>query len=1018
MQKYVLRAGVYAFSIWGLLAGQACGPQTQAEPEVITKTVEVVRTVEVNRPPARQIASPTSDREIFPELGETAFLTANENELVSNPNYNPSASRGYNGAESLDDADGIGGAPQAAADPGVSYEPEAEPDPSREIVEADIYKVAGDYLYILNAYRGLVIFDLADPDRPHVVGRLPMQGQPIEMYVRDGRAYFLLSDYFQYWMYDDEADPLGFHGSEVIVADVSDPSEPRFLSHYAVDGEITDSRMVGDVLYTVSKRRPEYWRYNTANWEDRTWVLSLNIADPMAIHEIDRVTFNGSSTLIHVAQHAIFVAALDPNYYLYDRDNEQETKVTYVDISDPTGAMRVRDSIYVPGMIADKFKMDWHDHSFRVFSQRYHNGQRTELHSYSTEHPDNLVEQGNLVINEDLYGNLRGTRFDGARAFAEYSDYRYEDNVPVDKLLAIELSDPSHPLIADSLAIDGYISHFETRGETLIALGQEYRYSHIDGSHYRAQVTLFDVANINDLRMTSQAELGYGNSWSSANNDYKAFKVVDDLNLILAPVSYYDGVQSYAGTQLVDWYGQDLRSRGFINHPDWHVRRVFPAGNRIVALSERSVQVINADDRSAPRVTAAVHLIHAVMESYNVQGKQVQVINNSDRPGCRVDVREFARDDDGPLLASLDLPFYSAPVCFRDGDMLRMIGSVDNQQVMTSLDVSDPIRPHLRGSYTLPTDVNRIYNQGYSFYYIYWSPWSGLPLENRYFPVTLRRVVDDEAGRRNFASDLRIIDMSDADNPHMTEGAVPMNDWPFVNKVRHGQVLYSTHVEEAVSEEGDHLLYHVVAYMDRVDLSNPEQPRALASVNIPGYLVDVSDNGKLLYTIDYQWDAFGRRRNSLNVLELQGDLATLKTVIPVGDRINRAIFHDRSIWVTTHKYPWWGVHEDSVASRQPYTLLNRIDFDSEGYLVRYTEADLQGYHFDLLDVAEPTVLLASKWPYGILVLDATDPAEPTIVAHSRTVGYVSKVVFAGDYIYMPLGYYGVHRTPRYATVTP
>ena len=1003
------------------LMGVVAACDNQGELTTSREVIEVVRYVELDRPPSRTLESPPAERDIFPQEGDTDFLTANEREELSNPDYY--YNHGYNGRESLGYADGddASNAPAGAGEADPGYEPEAEPDPTREIVEADIYKVDGDHLYILNAYRGLVIFDLSDPDHPVRAGRLPLQGQPVEMYVRDGRAYFLLTDYFEFWMYDPEADPLGFHGSQVIIADVSDVTAPRVLGAVPVDGEITDSRMVGDVLYTVSKRRPEYWRYNTANWEDRTWVVSMNIADPMNIQEVDRVTFDGSSTLIHVAQHAIFVAALDPNFYLYDQYNDQETKVTYVDISDPAGDLRVRGDLYVPGMIADKFKMDWHDHAFRVFTQRWYNGRKTEVHVFDTNYPDNLTEIGTLQIDEELYGNLHGTRFDGARGFAEYSDYRYEYDryVPVHKLVTIDLANQADPTVAGLVNIDGYISHFETRGDRLIALGQEYRWSSVNGSHYKAQVTLFNVANIQAPSILSQAELGFGSSWSSANYDYKAFKVVDDLNLILAPVSYYENNTSHSGTQLVDWYGDAVTSRGYVDHPGWHVRRVFPAGDRIVALSERSVQVIDAQDRGAPHVTAAVHLVHAVMEDYNVDGKQVQIVANTDRAGCRVDVREFGYHDDGPLLATLDLPFTGCPVCFRDGDFIRMVGFPSGgNQVMTSLDVSDPVNPRMRGSYTLPTDVNRIYNQGYSFYYIFWSPWAGLPLENRFFPVTLRRIVEDPDGRRNFESDLRIIDMSDPDNPHMTAGAVPMNDWPFVNKVTHGTMMYSTHVEEAVTPEGDHLVYHVKAFMDRIDLRDPANPVLLPSISIPGYLIDTSDDGRLAYTVDYQWDAFGRRRNSLNVLEVSNDQAVLKTVIPVGDRINRALFDDRTIWVTTHKYPWWGVHEDSVTSRQPYTLLNRLDFDPAGALVGYTEADLLGYHFDLLDVEGPTIFLAAGYPFGILVLDAIDPADPIIVNSSRTIGYVSKVVFAEDYIYLPLGQFGVHRAPRFPDLAP
>jgi hypothetical protein len=55
------------------------------------------------------------------------------------------------------------------------------------------------------------------------------------------------------------------------------------------------------------------------------------------------------------------------------------------------------------------------------------------------------------------------------------------------------------------------------------------------------------------------------------------------------------------------------------------------------------------------------------------------------------------------------------------------------------------------------------------------------------------------------------------------------------------------------------------------------------------------------------------------------------------------------------------------------------------------------------------VYLASSYPTGLLTLDTTDFANPRIVSTARTIGYVSKIVHKGDYLYMPMGSYGVRR---------
>ena len=117
----------------------------------------------------------------------------------------------------------------------------------------------------------------------------------------------------------------------------------------------------------------------------------------------------------------------------------------------------------------------------------------------------------------------------------------------------------------------------------------------------------------------------------------------------------------------------------------------------------------------------------------------------------------------------------------------------------------------------------------------------------------------------------------------------------------------------------------------------------------------------------------------------------------------------RTIWLTTHKYPWWGVRGETVESRQPYTVVHNLTIDPQGHIAGETRPSLLGYHFDLLDVDGATAYLASNGPFGVLVLDVSEPAVPEILNAARSIGYVSKLVRHDEHLYMPLGGYGVHR---------
>ncbi|MCC6749978.1 MAG: beta-propeller domain-containing protein [Deltaproteobacteria bacterium] len=971
------------------------------------------------QPPTTQQPAPGLDPSIFPKPGATQFMSANERELLSSGAEG--AQPGRNGQLELSEDSNAKGAGAPGTSPPAPTEP--KPDPSREIVEADIFKLEGNLLYVLNRYRGLVIIDVTNPDQMVIKGRLPFQAVPVEMYVRDGRAYVVNTDYFTYWQYDPEADPHGFHGSQVLIVDVSNPARPKELGSLKLEGEVTDTRMVGDVLYTVSKRRPDYWRYNTADWEDRTWIVSLNVADPAKIREIDRITFRGTSTLIHVAHHAIFVAAWDPNFYLTNPGLEQETLVTYVDISDAAGKLKERGKVYIPGQIADKFKMDWHDRHLRVLSQRWSSSDTITLHVVATAHPDQLKIDTTLDLAGVKRSGLQATRFAGPRAFAFSRGWDY--NLTWRRLHTVDLSQPLQPRLAGQLDVSLDATHVEVHADRLLVLGSHYQKGSSTYGDTRTALALFDVANLGLPTERSLVRLGEGWSSSAANYNYKALKTFPALGLILVPLQYWTNGTSFTGLQLVDWASDRLTQRGRVENVGG-VTRAFPVGNRLVAVGEMAAATIDATNRDQPKVTRQLKLVHRAHDVFDVKGLQVQLVTDAYSGQVRLETRAFAAEDDGPTLATLNLPFTGAPFVLRDGDSLHLIGNVLHVgQVVHNADLTDPKNPKLRGNMVLTDAFQTIFHPGWGWYTHYWSPYAGLPLRNQIVPATFREVVTGAGGRRDWRSELRFLDLRDLDNPRIASGKVPMNEFPFVNKVTHGNILYSTHVEQATSPDGASLLYHVRSYVDRVDVSDPDHPKALPSVNVPGYLVDVSDDGTLWYTVDFQWDDSGRRRNSLNALKLVGGTAAkLISVVPVSDQIKRAALRpgqlsehsgrpagwsDRTIWLNAHKYPWWGVKSDTVSSRQPYTVLRRLDFAADGTVASEQQTSFEGYHFDLLDVQQTQVYLSSATPSGLLVVDVANFATPAIKTAARTIDYVSRIAVNGPFTYAPLGMYGVHR---------
>jgi hypothetical protein len=110
---------------------------------------------------------------------------------------------------------------------------------SRQVEETDLYRLEGDRLYYLNAYRGLMVFDVSNVDEPRFLGRSPIYGYPHEMIVRNGVATVVVSDW-----YGKMDDGTPFYGSIVRGIDASDPAHMKVLGEAPLGGQVRDNSSV------------------------------------------------------------------------------------------------------------------------------------------------------------------------------------------------------------------------------------------------------------------------------------------------------------------------------------------------------------------------------------------------------------------------------------------------------------------------------------------------------------------------------------------------------------------------------------------------------------------------------------------------------------------------------------------------------------------------------------------------------------------------------------------------------
>jgi hypothetical protein len=342
----------------------------------------------------------------------------------------------------------------------------------RAIEEADLYRVAGDRLYLLNAYRGLTIVDLA---RLEMLGRLPVSGVPLEMYLRGDRVLVLF------------AGPQG--DTQLMEVSVTDPALPAVSGSATMSGAYRTSRLIGEVLYAVTEQELLSFRLDVA---------------PFAA---------GAS--VALGEGAGFAHATDTFIYLAGSDGEDGTTVRLVDVSDPAGAIALRGSIDLPGYVGDDQKLNFGGGVLRVVTHDWNDSGLSRLFTVDVTDPDApaLLATLELARGEQLFA----TQFTEDRAYL----VTFEQ---VDPLWVVDLADPSYPVVAGELVVPGYSMQMVADGTQLVTIGVD------PDLDWQTTVSLFDVSNPAAPALLDREELG--DSGSLALWERKAFSVSADRILV------------------------------------------------------------------------------------------------------------------------------------------------------------------------------------------------------------------------------------------------------------------------------------------------------------------------------------------------------------------------------------------------------------------------------------------------------------------------------------------------------
>jgi hypothetical protein len=287
-------------------------------------------------------ASPSGDaltKELDRYRGQTAFANPFQQRIMA---MAASARSGGGALESAKSADG-GGA-------------------RRDVQESDVFQVGAPgskMLYLLNNYRGLqAVSFAAGADKPKLAGRVAATGNyPDNMYfdAKHSRLLVLERNWFDA---SDSSGPYSREQSRVLVYDVKDPAKPRITAIVPVEGEIADSRLVGEVLYVASSVRPNPWESRSGAAEKaKGMISSFSLAgEKVELVEKAELSLPTSSRenmgIIEVKEadgwHYYLTAVLsESGWGWWDR----QSLVEVVDVSNPLGKIKPLMAVSAKGWI-------------------------------------------------------------------------------------------------------------------------------------------------------------------------------------------------------------------------------------------------------------------------------------------------------------------------------------------------------------------------------------------------------------------------------------------------------------------------------------------------------------------------------------------------------------------------------------------------------------------------------------------------------------------------------------------
>ncbi|MES2528661.1 MAG: beta-propeller domain-containing protein [Bdellovibrionota bacterium] len=516
---------------------------------------------------------------------------------------------------------------------------ESQDSGSRGIQEADVFKIGKEgkkELFLLNNYRGFQVVSFEDGlDQPKLKGRLPIfNNWSSEMYyLQNSDRVVILNTEWSNGNYGQ-----GSYTTGIYLIDVSDSAAPKLIEREYVPGYLSESRFVGDVLYTISSS----WNNSRQNA-----TISSILLESGSLKKIDQMELQTEKEYVQTMNVVQSGGKYSVISTLTSWNGKGDT-VNVHDISSPRGDIVKLFSAKARGQIRERSGTFIHrDHLFAVSNYRLNDNSpmRISIEAYPmNSRGDEVNSRENMRLSlgdtNGLHASLQDVRVSG--------DLLYAFWVPANNIDPFELIDISNPSQGlrhlGQLQFDGWISKafpIEMGGRKfVVGLGEIVPATREDGKRF-PQAKIFEIKNSGQTyrhEVVASLTLESEDVWSNLNGEDKYFEIVEDsagVFDILFPVYFRKTWSSGGKVVTADLNRATLTEGAAVAGEEGWLRRVFL--NREVrslhAFSDLSLETFRQDDmrgRGYAKAVSVLELARDVVDFYAASASEgIQVIKKT-----------------------------------------------------------------------------------------------------------------------------------------------------------------------------------------------------------------------------------------------------------------------------------------------------------------------------------------------------------------------------------------------------